>query len=338
MHRAKANSLLAGTEVVSGNCAFCGSTLNTGEHVVDCPACSTIYHADCWYVNGNKCAALGCSGKGRPTSARVAASAAVQIASSQVIRIRPIDIQRALRRSVPSLRSTSTLLSLWSSPISGIALGAFLSLLLGICYHTAALGVAAALRPEQTYVVVSLPLLSPTGFSTWPLAGALYGLLRWKFMISEDGQGYRLIRSILVVVYLGLLAVLFSQLVFTPLYGWLALPAATTAALLRISVALAVMPVLLVIVGGIRAYQSSFSLFRLVAIIGYNVALTVFPAYGFALAGGALLALGAWALGASSALPSIDRYLGMGWAGGAPLFGVIAGFLVGLRYMFRSRR
>ena len=41
-------------------CAVCQSPVNDGEPAVSCPACSAVYHSDCWEYNTG-CAVYGCS-------------------------------------------------------------------------------------------------------------------------------------------------------------------------------------------------------------------------------------------------------------------------------------
>lgn len=43
-----------------GVCAFCLSTIGSGDAVTACPACRALYHEDCWRENGG-CAVYGCS-------------------------------------------------------------------------------------------------------------------------------------------------------------------------------------------------------------------------------------------------------------------------------------
>lgn len=49
-----------GTEVIGGNCPFCGDLIKGSGLIVPCPSCRAVHHSDCWRENGG-CTTLGCA-------------------------------------------------------------------------------------------------------------------------------------------------------------------------------------------------------------------------------------------------------------------------------------
>lgn len=46
------------------NCTFTGAPFQPGDRAVSCPKCGSMYEADSWRSNNNRCAQFNCSGKG----------------------------------------------------------------------------------------------------------------------------------------------------------------------------------------------------------------------------------------------------------------------------------
>ncbi|MEM3085951.1 MAG: RING finger protein [Halobacteria archaeon] len=48
------------TEVIGGNCPFCGDLIKGSGLVSICPSCRAVHHSECWGANAG-CTTLGCS-------------------------------------------------------------------------------------------------------------------------------------------------------------------------------------------------------------------------------------------------------------------------------------
>jgi hypothetical protein len=48
------------TEVIGGNCPFCGDLIKGSGLVAICPSCRAVHHSECWSANAG-CTTLGCS-------------------------------------------------------------------------------------------------------------------------------------------------------------------------------------------------------------------------------------------------------------------------------------
>lgn len=64
----KPSILVSGDERIGAACGYCHASMRLDEAIVTCPRCKAIYHVDCWEENNNRCAALGCSGRGKASN------------------------------------------------------------------------------------------------------------------------------------------------------------------------------------------------------------------------------------------------------------------------------
>lgn len=213
------------SEIIGRECAFCGDLFRVEDEVVACPVCQTFHHAECWRFAGNKCARLGCGGRGELTGTKTAPLIQSPVTTaSQVVRIRPGDIARTVRaapRRVAGVGAATA--GIWSNAFGSLVLSAVLGLVLGLLYRVVGIGVRWAMDASRFSDTFALEYLFDAGrlsLGWWALGGAIYGLLHHRYLMGKNRTGYQFLRALLMFLYLGTLAYQLGYLMLAPSYRW----------------------------------------------------------------------------------------------------------------------
>jgi hypothetical protein len=98
-------------------CALCHEPFEPGDDLIICPRDGVRHHRACWIANGQRCAALGCSGSGRPADV-------VQIPPPPAREVPPRSKVRALPQTQFNIRPGCLVLSVTAAVVL-LAIGCF---------------------------------------------------------------------------------------------------------------------------------------------------------------------------------------------------------------------
>ncbi len=231
---ASSEPVLSEEELVDGpsfteepQCALCGDRFEIGEQVFRCPVCETMYHADCWKTCGNKCVVLGCPGTEEPGYAEGRTTDEIAESSGQEplsIHFNNFESSPPPPLENPPEQTTAHVQNrIWDTPQTSAIAATLLMCLMGILYRYTGELLLWSMGADQMHSDSVLSVLYYTGQTSlywWIPIGAAYGLLHHIFTRGRIREAYRIIRTLLVILYKGISAYLLGHAVFIIEYRW----------------------------------------------------------------------------------------------------------------------
>ncbi len=337
----KVYTLTPGSEVIGRGCAFCGDTLRTGDRIVQCPVCLTFHHTECWHFGGNKCARLGCTGHGEIAGAKAVPLIQSSVTTaSQVIRIRPGDIERTVRAAPRRVAGASAAASgIWGNALGSMVLSAVLSLLLGLIYRFAGAGLNWAMgaqRLQATFLLGDLCNIGQSELKWWALGGAIYGLFHHRFLTGKTRGTYQFARLVISLLYLGSLSYQVGYLMFTPGYRWPTLLWELPSKVLWLAPFVAWGAVIIIMLMTIVNYTSRLTVFEEAAGVVALLIIMTLRAYLRTLDAALTWGGGGWILGTVVDFIWRGHDYSASWSQGGLAIGGSIGFIVGLLAVFQQ--